>query len=141
MDRFEHANFVKTGTDGDVVYGWAIVCKEHGEEYVDLQGDVITEGEMEKAATRFMLDSRTGKVMHEGRAVGEVTTSVAMTEKRFRSMGMVPPNTPILKTGWFVGIRFPNPDILKRFADGDLTGFSIGGRGKRFDTLAEMEAA
>lgn len=141
MTRFEHAHFVKTDVEGDVVYGWAIVCTQGGEEYVDLQGDVITEDQMQKAATRFMLDRRGAKIMHEGSVVGDVVCSVPMTARMVAKMGLVADGTPVLKTGWFVGVKFKDSAILKRFADGDLTGFSIGGRGKRFDSRAEMERA
>jgi Putative phage serine protease XkdF len=141
MDTFEHANFLKAGVDGNVVYGWAIVCKEGGEEYVDLQGDVITENEMQKAATRFMLDRRTGKIMHEGRAVADVVHSYPLTGHMQKALGLLPDGVSPLRTGWAIGMRFTDEALLKRFADGDLTGFSIGGRGKRYDSLAEMERA
>jgi len=142
VDEFQFASFVKASLAGDVVYGWAIVCKEGGDEYVDLQGDCITEGEMQKAATAFMVNSRTGKVMHEGRQVATVLHSFPLTTDMLKQLGVLPDGVDPERTGWAIGMRVTDSDLLKRFeTGGDLKGFSIGGKGKRYTSRAAMAAA
>lgn len=141
-DDFQFCSFTKASIDGRVVYGWAIVCTEKGDEYVDLQGDVITEGEMQKAATAFMVNHRTGKVMHAGREAARVVHSFPLTEAMIKSLGILPDGVEPQRTGWVIGMRVTDDALLKRFEDGgDLKGFSIGGRGRRFASEDDMEAA
>lgn len=111
-----------------VVIGYAIICKElndDGEfvEYEDLQGDVVEESAMLDAASDFMDGSRVAKMQHEGESIGSVVFGLPMTEDIADSLGIT-----ISKTGFIIGIKPESDAILKKFRDGELTGFSIGGK-------------
>jgi hypothetical protein len=109
-----------------LVFGWAIVSKENGENYFDLQGDHIPEDAMLKAATDFMQNSRMAGDMHE-RAEGEpvesgtVVFAFPLTTDIAKAMGI-----ETKKTGLMIAMR-PDPDVLGKFKSGEYTGFSIGG--------------
>ena len=62
-----------------IIFGWSIVCKEAGEEYVDLQGDHIPEDVMLEAAADFMETNRTLKAMHKGESIGSVVFAWPLT--------------------------------------------------------------
>lgn len=113
-----------------LVFGWAIICKEAGQDYFDVQGDNIPEDSMLKAATDFMLDSRVAKEMHAGDQKGEYVFAWPMTSECAKAMGITTD-----KTGLMVAAKF-SPAILAKFKDGTLTGFSIGGQRIRDEEVA-----
>ncbi len=106
-----------------VVFGWAIVCKIDGREYVDTQGDVIPERTMLKAATQFMRSGRVLKAMHEGEAIGEVLFAFPVTDEICKALDIAS-----RKSGLLIGVR-PRPSsfALDKVRDGRLRGFSIAG--------------
>lgn len=123
MDFSISADVVKVDPALGLVLGWAIVCKERGEDYFDLQGDHIPEDAMLEAATDFMVNARVVKDMHSGEPQGDgVVFAFPMTSDIANSFAI-----QCDKTGLLVGMK-PGPEMLKRFQTGELTGFSIGGR-------------
>lgn len=104
-----------------LVFGWAIICKEGGEPYFDLQNDHALEQAMLKAATNFMVKSRVAKEMHDGEQRGDVIHSMPMTAEIAKSFGI---QADI--TGWMIAMK-PDADMFEKFKSGELTGFSIGG--------------
>lgn len=112
----------KVDDDLGLVMGYAIVCKENGEDYYDVQGDHIPEESMLKAATDFMLHSRVAKEMHDGEAVGGVLFCWPVTEEIAKAMGW-----KIRKTGLAIAMKPDDDDVLEKFRSGEYTGFSIGG--------------
>lgn len=115
------ANVLKVDDSLGLVLGFAIVCKINGEPYFDLQGDHIPEDTMMKAALDFMEDSQVAKEMHQGEKIGSVVFAFPLTEDVAKSFGLTT-NT----TGLMIAMK-PSPDVLTKFRDGKLTGFSIGG--------------
>ena len=105
-----------------LVMGFAIVCKQDGQEYFDLQGDHIPEDSMLKAALDFMEHSREAKEMHSGDAIGGVVFAWPMTEDIAKAFGM-----DTRTTGLMIAMRPDDPEVLEKFQLGELTGFSIGG--------------
>lgn len=118
---FAKVSVTKFNEDLGLVFGYAIVCKEDGEPYFDLQGDHIPEDAMLKAAADFMQHSRVAKEMHAGEQVGDVVFAFPLTEDTAAALGIT-----AKRTGLLLGMR-PSPDVLAKFRDGTLTGFSIGG--------------
>lgn len=108
-----------------LVLGWAIVCKKDGEQYFDLQGDHIPEQSMLEAATDFMLNSRMAKDMHrpDGQLPGSIVFAFPMTSEVAKSFGI-----ETSTTGLMIAMKPDNKEILDKFASGEYTGFSIGGR-------------
>lgn len=113
---------VKVDDSLGLVMGYAIICKEGGEPYFDTQGDHITEEAMLEAAVDFMANARVAKEMHEGDQKGTVIFAWPMTEEIAKAFGL-----QVEKTGLMIAMRPDSDEMLKKFRDGDYTGFSIGG--------------
>lgn len=104
-----------------LVMGFGIVCTENGEPYFDLQGDHIPEDAMLKAALDFMENSQVAKEMHTGEQAGTIVFAFPLTTDIAKAFGIT-----TNKTGLLIAVK-PDEDMMKRFVDGELTGFSIGG--------------
>ena len=114
------AKVSKVDDELGLVMGWAIICKENGEDYFDKQGDHIPEDSMMAAAVDFMENSRVASEMHTGDDHGNawvfpMTTDVA---KAF--------NIQTETTGLMIAMK-PDTETLAKFKSGELAAFSIGG--------------
>lgn len=116
------ASVLKVDDTLGLVMGYAIVCKQDGEDYFDLHGDHIPEEAMLKAALDFMQNSQVAKEMHRGDQVGTVVFAWPMTTDVAKAFDF-----EVKKTGLLIAVRPDDPDMLAKFRDGRLTGFSIGG--------------
>ncbi|RFC66581.1 hypothetical protein DYI37_03160 [Fulvimarina endophytica] len=123
------ATVLKVDDSLGLVFGWAIVCKEDGEDHFDTQGDHIPEEVMLKAASDFMGEvERVGADMHvwadDGTPIktGSVVFAWPMTTEIAKAMGFSGRNT-----GLMIAYKPDDDALLKRFRDGIYTGFSIGG--------------
>lgn len=114
--------FVKIDEELGIVFGWAIVSSVDGEPYFDIQNDHIPEDSMLKATSEFMEDVRVGGEMHTGTQVGVVIHSMPLTADIAKAFGI-----ECDRTGWMVGYKPYNKDVLEKFRSGEYTGFSIGG--------------
>lgn len=112
---------VKFDNELGLVFGFAIICLDDGKPYYDLQDEHIPESVMLKSATDFMENSRVAKEMHTGADVGTVVFAFPLTTEIANAMGILTP-----KTGLLIAMR-PNKDVLSKFKNKKLTGFSIGG--------------
>lgn len=124
MSEFEYSNaqVAKVDENLGLVFGWAIICKQDGKEYFDVQGDHIPEDAMLKATADFMENSRVSKTMHEGEPTGSVVFAWPMTAEIAKSMGIETETT-----GLMIAMKPSDPKILAKFKSGAFTGFSIGG--------------
>lgn len=122
-DQFETgaAKVCKVDESLGLVFGFAVVCKEDGVDYFDVQDDHIPEDAMLKAACDFMLNSRVAKDMHRGEEVGPVVFAWPMTADIAKSMGIATKTT-----GLMIAMK-PPADIVAKYKSGEYTGFSIGG--------------
>lgn len=111
----------KLDAEHGLVFGWAIICKENGVDYFDVQDDHIPEGAMLKASSEFMAGSRMAKEMHEGGEAGSYLFMWPLTEDIAKAMELT-----TKRTGLMVGYK-PPPAVLAKFKSGEYTGFSIGG--------------
>lgn len=125
-DQFQiTAEVRKVDAEHGVVFGWAIVCTEDGEPYVDLQDDHISDASMLKGAVGFADGARVAKEMHAGNPIGTVLFVWPMTADIAKAIGV-----QTARTGMLIGMR-PNAEVLEKFKSGEYRGFSIGGRGRR----------
>lgn len=115
------AKVAKVDTSLGLVFGWAIICEEDGQPYVDLQDDYIPPSAMLKASTKFMKGARTGGDMHRV-ADGTIVHSMPLTADIAKAYGI-----ECDKTGWMIAMEPDNPETLEKFRTGERTGFSIGG--------------
>jgi hypothetical protein len=116
------ATVLKVDNELGLVFGWAIICKQRGADYYDVQGDHIPENSMLSAAADFMQNSRVAKDMHQGDEVGPVVFAWPMTADIAKAMGIVTDTS-----GLMIAMK-PPAGILEKFRSGEYTGFSIGGQ-------------
>ena len=114
------AKVSKVDDELGLVMGWAIICKENGEDYFDVQGDHIPEDSMMKAAVDFMQNSSMASEMHKGDDRGSAWVFPLTTEVA-KSLSITTE-----KTGLIIAMK-PDDAMLAKFKSGELTGFSIGG--------------
>lgn len=129
----------KTDTKLGLVFGYALICAQKNaagefEPYFDtgsydddgtLIRDHVSEDEMLQAVTSFMEEARVAKEQHDGGPRGTVVHSFPLTSEIAKAL-----NIDAQMTGWLVAMK-PDPEMLAKFADGSLTGFSIGGQARR----------
>jgi hypothetical protein len=113
---------LKVDDELGLVFGWAIVSKDGGEDYFDVQGDHIPEHSMLKASTDFMLSDRIGKEMHDGEARGTIVFAWPLTEDIAKAMGLTTD-----RTGLMIAWKPHDVATLDKFKSGEYSGFSIGG--------------
>lgn len=122
----------KMDTDKRQVFGWASIVEVNGEPVVDLQGDVMTIEEIEKAAYNYVRSSRKGGNQHrrdgaEPVHVSDMIESFIVTEEKKQQMGL-PADTP---TGWWVGFQVNDDETWAQVKNGERREFSIHGSGVR----------
>ena len=123
MSEFTKAHDVKfTKAGGNVLIGWAVVSKSDGGDLVDRQGDHIPESALYDAVRKFAKSGQKVLQQHRGEPVGKMLFSMPLTSDVQKALG-IQSNL----TGWAVGVEV-SPEVIKQYDDGDLTGFSIGGR-------------
>ena len=114
---------IKVDDSLGLVFGYAIVCKEKGEPYYDLQGDYIPEDVMLEAAVDFMESSRPIGEMHKTTTDGGLVVFMfPMTAEVAKAYKIETP-----RTGLLVAVKPNDPAILEKFKSGEYTGFSIEG--------------
>ena len=120
-------NVVEKKADKKQVFGWALVAEVgKGAPVVDRQGDVVNEDEMERFAYNFVSDSRQMGVMHKSLGGGKLIESFVATREKQEAMGV-----DFGKSAWWIGWQIEDDEVWKRIKDGELTSFSIHGKGKR----------
>lgn len=119
----QHVQVLKTATTINTVFGFAIISKQNGENYVDLQGDHVTENAVLKASATFMEGSRTALDMHSGEPIGKILFGMPLVSDVAEALGVTTKST-----GLVVGMRPDHPKTLAKFISGERTGFSLGGR-------------
>lgn len=113
-----------------LVFGWWYQSHgADGTQWVDYSGDVVDDPEeIEKTAYKFMVDRRTGDVMHEGRPVATVVESAVFTPDKLAKM-KVPEG--VMPTGWWGGMKVHDDGVWDGVRSGRFSSFSIGGKGRR----------
>lgn len=111
-----------------IIFGFAMITKVGGEEHIDTQDDAVDEFGMIEAVADFMLTKRTGCVMHERTAKGEVVEggdvifAFPLTQEISKALDI-----ETSRHGLLIGFRPSDPEDLQKAKRGEYTGFSIGG--------------
>lgn len=127
-DHIATAKIAKVDTALGLVFGFAIVCKEAGEDHYDLQGHHIPEDVMLEASADFAASERIYKEMHAGDQRGDILFMFPLTTDIAKAFGI-----STEKTGLMIAAK---PQDISKFAPGpngeapEFTGFSIGGNGR-----------
>jgi hypothetical protein len=101
----------------------------------DLQGDIVSADDIEKAAHDWMANSRAAGLMHKDLIPGAkvVESYTAPADLDFET----PTGVERVKKGsWVLAMQWPT-SIWKRITSGELTGYSVGGSGVRRDIEAD----
>jgi hypothetical protein len=130
------AEIAKVDADKRQVFGWASVSEISGRPVVDLQGDIVPIEETEKAAYRYVLESRKGGDMHARVTKGfdspkhtaDMIESFVVTPEKLSKMGLP---ADALPHGWWVGFHVNDDAQWAMVKSGERTGFSIHGSGTR----------
>ena len=125
------------------VFGWASVSSINGEPVVDLQGDIVPIEETEKAAYRYVLESRKGGDMHARVAkaadqplhTADLIESFVVTPEKLAKMGLPPDALP---HGWWIGMHVNDDKQWAMVKSGERTGFSLHGLGSRTAAVSKM---
>jgi len=106
--------------DQQIVYG---VVSEP--DTIDLQGDRLSKAEIVKACHKFMMESqKIGKEHTEEARADIIESYIAPVD--FKCHGQ------IVKAGsWVMAVKVHDPALWKAIKKGEITGFSIAGRGDR----------
>lgn len=113
---------MKVNDELGLIIGFAVICTEDGEPYVDTQDENVPEDAMFKASTEFMIAKREARVMHGEDRIGDVVFAWPMTQEIAESMDIV-----TKRTGLMVMIKPASDEVLEKARKGDFSGFSIGG--------------
>lgn len=113
----------KVDEEARTVYGWAMVCKENGEDYYDSDNQHIPEPIAIEAFTSFMKTAKVHKAMHSGEAVGEVIFAFPLMTDICKALGIDTGG----KSGVVTGVFVEDDAVLQKFVSGEYKGFSIGG--------------
>ena len=129
-DKVAAGTIAKIDDDQQLVFGWASIIKdEEGRLLVDRQDDFIKEeGELEKAAYDYVLQSRDGGEMHIRKGVSTMVESVVLTKEKQEAMGITDQNVPV---GWWIGFKVNDDRVWGEVKKGGYSGFSVHGKGKR----------
>ncbi len=120
--QLQTSTILKVDESLGLVFGFAIICKEDGEDHFDLQGDHIPESVMLEGSFDFAKNSRVAKEMHEGEQIGDITFMFPLTSEIADSLDI-----QSKRNGLLIAMKPDSQEVLKKFADGEYTGFSIGG--------------
>jgi Putative phage serine protease XkdF len=123
INTSRHSAITKVDDDLGIVFGWASVSAVNGRPLIDLQGDIVDDTEILKASSNFMANARLAKVMHEKGSIGEVLHSFPMTAEIMKAFNMY-----CATTGWMIGMKVHDQEVLKAIREGRLSGFSIAGQ-------------
>ena len=127
----------KMDTDKRQVFGWASISKKDGQTVMDLQGDSIDTDELERAAYKYILDSRKGGHEHQKNDdntpvhVADIIESFVVTPEKKATMGL-PDDMP---EGWWVGMKVHDDKVWELAKSGELAGFSVHGSGRRIPNV------
>lgn len=120
------ADILKQDEEQRLVYGWAYVSTVKGEISLDHSKEYIRPDELVKAATKFMMDVRVAKAMHQGDAVGEVVHSLPITKEVASSLGIETD-----REGWVLAMKIHDDKVWDMIKSGKLSAFSIAGRASK----------
>lgn len=125
--------FAKSDDEKRQVFGWASVVALDGVPIVDRQGDLIAPDEIEKAAYAYVHQSRKGGHQHRRTDddqpfhASDMIESIVFTPEKIAKMGL-PSDFPV---GWWVGYKVNDDETWERIKSGEVTSFSIHGKGRR----------
>jgi hypothetical protein len=123
-------NIFKVDEEKHIVYGKALVPDRY-----DLQGDLVTKEDVEKAAHAFMINIQKAYAdLVCGIKSGSKASQIGLMHKVFKGVGgfgYVVESYIDPEGSWVLGTKVTDEKVWKMIKDGVITGYSIGGTGIR----------
>lgn len=130
--------FLQVNDEQKQVFGFlSVSVDKDGHIVEDLQDDIITPDELEKAAYAYVTHSSINKVageMHTNIGVGELIESMVFTKAKQEALGI--PAGVMPEAAWWIGYQVTDDNVWGKIKDGTYKAFSIGGRAIR-ETLKD----
>lgn len=121
-----HFKIEKAEKTGRWVAGWLSVVEKDGKVVEDSQGDRMSMETLRAGVHKYMKGSRVIKKQHSGGQIGEMSEIIMIDDDFAKAHGI----THGKRGAWGVA-EITDPEVQKSVARGDVTGWSMGGRGKR----------
>lgn len=111
-----------------VVHGYAYVCRDpQGEPIFDKGFNTTMDpSELERAFYEYMLTSRVIDLEHDKQPIGRVVGGMVMTRSIQEAFGITG-----MPEGVMLSVLVDDPNVWARVKNGDLKGFSVGGRASK----------
>jgi len=134
---------IKVDPERQMVFGWFSIVAIEGRPVKDTQEDIITAETLEATAYDYVLFARKGGEMHDTSkedqvvVVANLIESVVFTPEKQQAMVEslnkqgIKAEMDLKCTAWWGGFKVNDPETWRRIKAGELTAFSIGGRGRR----------
>lgn len=116
--------FVKVDEDRHLIGG--IVYHSGPDAPADTEGDYVdSEEELFEAMKSWMINGQAMKIMHKGRTKEIPLVECFQAEADTKKGGKRVP-----KGAWYITNYVPDDDLWQAIKDGEITGYSMGGRGR-----------
>lgn len=130
-DEFkQRQDIFKVDEEKHIVYGKALVPDRY-----DLQGDLVTKEDVEKAAHDFLLNIQKAYAdLVSGIKSNTKASQIGLMHKVFKGVGgfgYVVESYIDPEGSWILGTKVTDNKVWKMIKDGTITGYSIGGSGVR----------
>lgn len=116
----------KADKTGRWVAGWLSVVQKDGKVVEDSQGDRMSMETLRTGVHKYMRGSRAIKKQHSGDTIGEMSEIIMIDDDFAKAHGI----THGKRGAWGLA-EITDPVVQKSVARGDVTGWSMGGKGKR----------
>lgn len=117
------ASFLKVDSERRRVFGIALEANRE-----DIQGDIVSDLDLEDASCRAVLKGTAAGVMHEKTdGIGKLCASFPLTAEIQKALDIDLGGRSV----WLVGLQIDDADTWQAVKDGEFSGFSIGGTGTR----------
>lgn len=107
-----------------IVWGWASSA-----EVVDLQGELIPTEELEDAVYQFMLDYYAQAADLRDTHQDQIKAVIVESTLEWRAGHLM----------WWIGVMLLDEELREAARNGEISGFSIGGRAQRVDMEDDTE--
>lgn len=116
----------KADKTGRYVAGWLSVVEKNGKVVEDSQGDRMSMETLRAGVHKYMRGSRIIKKQHSGDQIGEMSEVIMIDDDFAKAHGI----THSKRGAWGLA-EITDEEVRKSVLAGDVTGWSMGGKGKR----------
>ena len=123
-NRPQSATILKTDPKEQRVWGWAYVCEDANGIVQDHSGDIIGSDNLREVVYKSAF-KLAHKVEHKEKLDGRLVDTLFVTPD---ILDLIQKSG--VQSGWLIGLQIEDKKIFKQVESGELSCFSIGGRGR-----------